>query len=150
MNDASAATVDSVDITWDVLRPSANLAKQTLFTDSDAETFRMQQQFAVKNGVSADDFAKTYNSFTVNTDLARADEITRRYRVEGVPLFAVNGKYTTDIDHAGSEDKLIALLDACDQARFSPGAESAAAREAVLQRADAVLAALDGGQKEAA
>jgi hypothetical protein len=37
LNDASAATVDSVDITWDVLRPSANLAKQTLFTDSDAD-----------------------------------------------------------------------------------------------------------------
>ena len=40
-------------------------------------------------------------------------------------------------------DKLIALLDACDQARFSPGAESSAAQEAVLQRADAVLSALD-------
>jgi hypothetical protein len=37
LNDATAATVDSVDITWDVLRPSANLAKQTLFTDSDAD-----------------------------------------------------------------------------------------------------------------
>lgn len=47
-------------------------------------------------------------------------------------------------------DKLIALLDACDQARFSPGAESAAAQEAVLQRADTVLSALDGSQKEGA
>jgi hypothetical protein len=37
LNDASSATVDSVDITWDVLRPSANLAKQTLFSDSDAD-----------------------------------------------------------------------------------------------------------------
>jgi predicted DsbA family dithiol-disulfide isomerase len=46
----------------------------------------------------------------VNTDLARADEITQRYRVETVPLFAVNGKYTTDIAHAGSEEKLIELL----------------------------------------
>jgi hypothetical protein len=37
LNDANAATVDSVDIAWDVLRPSANLAKQTLFSDSDAD-----------------------------------------------------------------------------------------------------------------
>ena len=37
LNDASAATVDSVDITWDVFRPSANLAKQTLFSDSDPD-----------------------------------------------------------------------------------------------------------------
>jgi len=47
-------------------------------------------------------------------------------------------------------DKLVALLDACDQARFAPGSESQAAQEAALQRAFAVLAALDGGQKEAA
>ncbi len=47
-------------------------------------------------------------------------------------------------------DKLISLLDACDQARFAPGASSAAAQEAVLQRADAVLAALDGAKEEAA
>jgi hypothetical protein len=37
LNDSTAATVDSVDISWDVLRPSANLAKQTLFSDSDAD-----------------------------------------------------------------------------------------------------------------
>jgi len=37
LNDSTAATIDSVDITWDVLRPSANIAKQTLFTDSDAD-----------------------------------------------------------------------------------------------------------------
>jgi len=46
-------------------------------------------------------------------------------------------------------DKLTSLFDACDQARFSPGAESAAAQEAVLQRADAVLAALDGARETA-
>jgi protein dithiol oxidoreductase (disulfide-forming) len=81
-----------------------------LYGSSEDETLRMQQQFAVNNGVSADDFAKAYNSFTVNSDLARADEITQRYRVEDVPLFAVNGKYTTDAGRAGGEDKLIELL----------------------------------------
>jgi hypothetical protein len=35
LNDSMAATVDSVDITWDVMRPSATLAMQELFTDSD-------------------------------------------------------------------------------------------------------------------
>jgi hypothetical protein len=37
LNDATAATVDSLDITWDVLRPAANLAMQTLFSESDAD-----------------------------------------------------------------------------------------------------------------
>lgn len=47
-------------------------------------------------------------------------------------------------------DKLLSVLDECDRARFAPGARSAAAQEAVLQRADAVLLALDKARKEAA
>jgi thiol:disulfide interchange protein DsbA len=82
-----------------------------LFGATDADTLRQQQQFALANGVSAADFTTAYNSPGVSTALARADEITQRYRVEAVPLFAVNGKYTTDVSQAGSEDKLIALLD---------------------------------------
>jgi hypothetical protein len=37
LNDSSAATVDSVDISWDVIRPSANTARQTLFSDNDSD-----------------------------------------------------------------------------------------------------------------
>jgi phage protein D len=37
LNDATAATVDAVDITWDVMRPSATVAMQELFTDSDPD-----------------------------------------------------------------------------------------------------------------
>ncbi|HEY2858170.1 MAG TPA: contractile injection system protein, VgrG/Pvc8 family [Terracidiphilus sp.] len=37
LNDATAATVDSVDISWDVMRPSATLAMQALFTDDDPD-----------------------------------------------------------------------------------------------------------------
>jgi phage protein D len=37
LNDATAATVDAVDITWDVMRPSATVAYQELFTDSDPD-----------------------------------------------------------------------------------------------------------------
>ena len=81
-----------------------------LVGDSDEATFRVQQQFAVQNGVSADDFANAYNSFAVSNNLQRAEEITQRYHVEGVPFFAVNGKYTTDVGKAGGEGKLMELL----------------------------------------
>jgi thiol:disulfide interchange protein DsbA len=81
-----------------------------LVGDSDDQTFRMQQKFAMQNGVSADDFAKAYNSFSVNSNLQRAEELTQRYRVEGVPLIVVNGKYTTDVAEAGGEAKLIELI----------------------------------------
>lgn len=36
LNDATAATVDSVDITWDIMRPSATVAMQALFTENDS------------------------------------------------------------------------------------------------------------------
>jgi thiol:disulfide interchange protein DsbA len=81
-----------------------------LVGDSDDATFRLQQQFAVQNGVSANDFAQAYNSFSVNSNMERAEEITQRYHVEGVPFFAVNGKYATDVAKAGGETKLMELL----------------------------------------
>jgi protein dithiol oxidoreductase (disulfide-forming) len=76
----------------------------------EAETFRLQQQFASANGVSADDFAKAYNSFSVAANLKRAEEVTQAYRVEGVPFLAVNGKYATEVSKAGGETQLIELL----------------------------------------
>ena len=36
LNDVTAATVGAVDITWDIMRPSATVAMQTLFTGEDA------------------------------------------------------------------------------------------------------------------
>jgi protein dithiol oxidoreductase (disulfide-forming) len=78
--------------------------------NDEQESFKLQQKFATDNGVSADDFAKAYNSFSVNSDLMRAEEITQRYRVQGVPFIVVNGKYTTDVAQAGGEGKLIELI----------------------------------------
>lgn len=37
LNDSTAATVSALDITWDIMRPSANIAMQTLFTSSDQD-----------------------------------------------------------------------------------------------------------------
>ncbi len=81
-----------------------------LVGNSDDQTFRMQQAFAVQNGVSADDFAKTYNSFSVNSNLARAADTTQRYHVDHVPFVVINGKYTTDVSQAGGEEQLTALI----------------------------------------
>ena len=78
--------------------------------DGEEQSFKLQQNFATRNGVSADDFAKAYNSFTVNSNLQRAEQLTQRYHVEGVPLVVVNGKYTTELSKAGGEAKLIELV----------------------------------------
>jgi protein dithiol oxidoreductase (disulfide-forming) len=74
------------------------------------ETFQDQLQFAKANGIDPDAFRKAYNSFAVNTDLQRAEELTQRYHVEGVPLVIINGKYQTDVGKAGSHEQLIAEI----------------------------------------
>jgi thiol:disulfide interchange protein DsbA len=70
--------------------------------NDDAETLRMMTNWAKSNGIGAQQFADAWNSFSVNKDLQTAEEITRRYRVEGVPLFVVNGKYITDLGMASA------------------------------------------------
>jgi thiol:disulfide interchange protein DsbA len=47
----------------------------------------------------------------VQAKLQRADELSRRYRIDGVPTMIVNGKYTTDAVMVGSYDELLVLVD---------------------------------------
>lgn len=82
-----------------------------LIAQSDDESLKMQQAFAKDNGISPDDYAKAYNSFTVNSNLQRAEQLTQRYQVQGVPLVVVDGKYTTDVAKAGGPQQLISLID---------------------------------------
>jgi thiol:disulfide interchange protein DsbA len=84
---------------------------QMLFAANDEDTLKAQQAFAKENGISAEDYAKAYNSFTVNSNLQRAEQLTQRYHVEGVPLIVINGKFTSDVAKAGSQSNLIALID---------------------------------------
>jgi thiol:disulfide interchange protein DsbA len=77
----------------------------------DAETLHLMTNWATSHGISAKDFTDAWNSFSVNKDLQTAEELTRRYRVEGVPLFIINGKYVTDIGMANGQSNLISLID---------------------------------------
>lgn len=80
-------------------------------TGNDAQTLSLQQAFAVANGVKEADFKREYNGFAVNTRLQHAEEIMRRYRIEGVPHIIINGKYETDVGMAGNPERLISLID---------------------------------------
>jgi thiol:disulfide interchange protein DsbA len=101
---------DLVGKAFDTIHQDVENRVQSLFGGSDEETYRLQQQFVAQNGVSADDFSKAYNSFSVSSNLQRAEEITQRYHVQGVPFFVVNGKYGTDVAKAGTETKLFELI----------------------------------------
>jgi thiol:disulfide interchange protein DsbA len=97
---------DLIDKAFDTIQQQRN----PLVGGSDAETLQIEQAWAAQNGVSAADFANAYNSFSVTSDLARAEELTQRYRVQDVPFIVVNGKYTTDVSKAGSVANLFQLI----------------------------------------
>jgi thiol:disulfide interchange protein DsbA len=97
---------DLIEKAFDTIQQQHN----PLIGSTDAESLKMEQAWATQNGISAQDFANAYNSFSVNSDLARAEELMQRYRVQSVPLFIVNGKYTTEVSKAGSAANLIQLI----------------------------------------
>lgn len=99
--------LDLIDKAFQTIQQQRN----PLTGDSDADSLRTEQAWAAQNGVSAADFANAYNSFSVSSDLARAEELTQRYRVQDVPLVIVNGKYETDVAKAGSPTGLFQLVD---------------------------------------
>jgi thiol:disulfide interchange protein DsbA len=69
------------------------------------------QEFFGRHGVEAAAFKTAFDSFGVQEKLQRADELSRRYRIQSVPTIIVNGKYSTDGGQAGSYDDLLVLID---------------------------------------
>lgn len=72
------------------------------------EEAEIQKLFA-QHGVSADDFNRTFRSFSIDAQLKRAKDLTVKYRVRGVPLLVIDGKYTTDGPQIRSPTDLLAV-----------------------------------------
>lgn len=68
-------------------------------------------QLFEQNGVSEADFNKTFRSFSVESQLKRAKELTTKYRVRGVPLLVIDGKYTTDGPEIHSQQEMLAVTE---------------------------------------
>jgi len=78
-------------------------------TGNEQATLQDQLNFAKANGISESDFLAAYNSFGVQNNLQKADDLARRDHIEGVPSIVINGKYESDVGMAGSPDNLIQL-----------------------------------------
>ena len=77
--------------------------------DDDKGTLQDQLHFAKANGISEADFMSAYNSFGVQANLQKADDLMRRDRIDGVPSIVIAGKYESDVGAAGSQANLIQL-----------------------------------------
>jgi thiol:disulfide interchange protein DsbA len=70
------------------------------------------EAFLTSRGVAKADFQKAFSGFAVESKLARAVDLNKRYRITSTPTVIVNGKYVTDAGMAGGEDKLFQVIDA--------------------------------------
>jgi thiol:disulfide interchange protein DsbA len=66
--------------------------------------------WAAKRGIDRAKFEATYKSFGINTQLARAKDLTNNYLADSVPSFAVNGKYYTSLGSTRGEQRLFEVL----------------------------------------
>lgn len=79
-------------------------AKQSLETEDELAKF-----FAA-HGVKESDFRTNYNSFLVDAKMRQAKTMAARYGVNGVPAIIINGKYRTNATLAGSQEKMIDVI----------------------------------------
>lgn len=52
-------------------------------------------KWAVDQGLNEDEFKATFNSFGVNTQVAKANDLAKAYRIDATPMMAIGGKYVT-------------------------------------------------------
>lgn len=73
--------------------------------------------WATKHGIEKDKFLAVFDSFSVQSQVQRADQLAKAYNVDGTPSFTVGGKYLTSPVLAGNSydgalkqvDKLIPM-----------------------------------------
>lgn len=84
----------------------------------------------VAQGVAAEDFHKSFNSFGVRSAVRQADARQRGYQVSGTPEMVVDGKYRINARMAGGHQGMLAVADhliALERARRAAAADDSAA-----------------------
>ncbi len=62
-------------------------------------------------GVDRESFAKVFDSFGVQTRLARSEQLAKRYQVNSVPLVVVDGRYVVVGEKATRFEDLLVIAD---------------------------------------
>ncbi len=75
-----------------------------------AATEKAAREFLTANGVSAEDFAKQYRTFSAENKLRQAENLSRRYMLDHTPMMVVHGKYLTDVEMAGGIEQMFQLV----------------------------------------
>ena len=68
-------------------------------------------QWLEKNGIEPRRFNDTMKSFSVQSKLRRATQLTVSYRIDGTPAMAVHGRYTVSADQGRSQKGMLDTVD---------------------------------------
>lgn len=66
------------------------------------DTDKQIADFIAKQGVDTKKFAETYNSFGIQSKVQRATQLQAAYKVDGVPMIAIDGRYVTSPSIVGA------------------------------------------------
>jgi protein dithiol oxidoreductase (disulfide-forming) len=75
------------------------------------DTSAKMADFLAPLGINKAEFLKTFESFGVRTAQSRATKMSEAFKVDGVPAFAVNGKYYTAPGMAGNNLNAIKVVE---------------------------------------
>ncbi|WP_424946255.1 thiol:disulfide interchange protein DsbA/DsbL [Candidatus Spongiihabitans sp.] len=67
--------------------------------------------WAAENGVQRQSIIDAFGSFAVENKLSFASVMTRKYGISGVPAIIVDGRYRTTAALAGSQERLMKVID---------------------------------------
>ena len=76
--------------------------------------------FMTANGVDGAKFVELFKSFTVQSKVKQAQQLSQAYKIDGVPAMGVQGRYITSGSQAGSNERALAVTDALVQSVRKP------------------------------
>lgn len=68
-------------------------------------------RFLAANGVDEEKFRENFNSFAIETKIARAKQLLQQYQVTGVPTMIVDGKFKVSASTAGGYEQAIEVVE---------------------------------------
>ncbi len=102
----AAESLGKLDQFHEALFKAMQVEKRRIMTEDDLV------KFAGGIGIDPDEFRAAYNSFYVETRVKKADEMGRRYGIDGVPAVIVNGKFRTSPSQTGGQERMMEVLNA--------------------------------------
>ncbi len=100
----AAEAMGKLDAFHEPLFKAMQVDKRRIFSEDDLV------KFAEEVGIDPKEFRSAYESFAVETKVAKAREMQARYGIDGVPAVIVNGKYRTSPGQTGGTDRFVEAL----------------------------------------